>query len=97
MSEHKIAPKLRPLPDRINHLLGMDVGPESFAFGARMVLMEVLDHIAALEREIAELRAKDGCQVCGGSRGGVKGNENVVDGVVTCDYCHAELRQRVES
>lgn len=48
----------RPLPDRINHLLEMDVSAEAFAFGARMVLMEVLGHIAALEREIAELRQR---------------------------------------
>ena len=32
----------------------------------------------------------DGCEICEGSRGGIKGNENVVDGVVMCDYCHAD-------
>jgi hypothetical protein len=36
---------------------------------------------------------RDNCQVCHGERGGVRGNENVVGGVVMCDYCHAELRR----
>jgi hypothetical protein len=30
---------------------------------------------------------RDNCQVCKGAHGGVLGNENVVDGVVICDYC----------
>lgn len=40
----------------------------------------------------AELKEalKDNCQVCEGSRGGTLGNENVVNGVVMCDYCHAD-------
>lgn len=33
----------------------------------------------------------DNCQVCKGNRGGVRGNENRVNGVVMCDYCTAEL------
>ena len=32
---------------------------------------------------------KDGCQVCNGECGGVKGNENIIDGIVMCDYCDA--------
>lgn len=32
----------------------------------------------------------DACQVCHGTRGGAPGNENIVNGVVMCDYCHAE-------
>lgn len=32
---------------------------------------------------------RDNCEVCLGTRGGTKGNENVIDGVITCDYCHA--------
>jgi hypothetical protein len=31
----------------------------------------------------------DNCQVCRGASGGVKGNENIIDGLVVCDYCHA--------
>lgn len=33
----------------------------------------------------------DNCRICGGHRGGVLGNENVVEGVVVCDYCSARL------
>lgn len=32
----------------------------------------------------------DNCQVCKGERGGVRGNENVIDGIVLCDYCTAD-------
>lgn len=31
----------------------------------------------------------DNCQICKGAKGGVPGNENVIDNVVMCDYCHA--------
>lgn len=31
---------------------------------------------------------RDNCETCDG-RDGVRGNENIVDGVVMCDYCHA--------
>lgn len=31
----------------------------------------------------------DKCQICYGSNGGVPGNENIVDGKIMCDYCHA--------
>ena len=40
---------------------------------------------------LAGFRAKlDACTVCRGARGGEPGNENIVDGVVMCDYCHAD-------
>jgi len=32
----------------------------------------------------------DECEKCHGKRGGVRGNENVIDGHVVCDYCSAE-------
>ena len=32
----------------------------------------------------------DNCEVCFGKSGGVCGNENIVDGVVMCDYCTAK-------
>ena len=34
---------------------------------------------------------RDKCEVCHGRNGGVPGNENIVDGVVMCDYCHANV------
>lgn len=37
---------------------------------------------------------KDGCQVCKGTCGGVKGNENIINGMVICDYCDAALKER---
>jgi hypothetical protein len=33
------------------------------------------------------IRPADDCQVCHGKNGGVKGNENVIDSIVMCDYC----------
>jgi hypothetical protein len=32
---------------------------------------------------------KDACQVCYGEEGGEPGNENIINGVVMCDYCSA--------
>jgi hypothetical protein len=32
----------------------------------------------------------DDCEVCLGRNGGVPGNENIVDGIVMCDYCAAQ-------
>jgi hypothetical protein len=34
---------------------------------------------------------KDACEVCHGLRGGVPGNENLIDGKRVCDYCHADM------
>ena len=31
---------------------------------------------------------KDKCQFCLGAKGGVRGNENIIGGVIVCDYCH---------
>lgn len=33
---------------------------------------------------------RDGCEICHGEQGGVPGNENRVNGLVLCDFCHAE-------
>lgn len=35
--------------------------------------------------------AKDECEVCHGERGGVPGNENVIDGKIVCDNCHSKI------
>jgi len=32
----------------------------------------------------------DNCQVCHGAKGGVRGNENRIRGLVACDYCHSD-------
>jgi len=33
---------------------------------------------------------KDNCQICLGEKGGVRGNENRIHGLVVCDYCHCD-------
>lgn len=40
--------------------------------------------------EWCEAPRYDACQICNGMRGGEPGNENVVNGVIMCDYCHAD-------
>lgn len=42
-----------------------------------------------LEEVFAKYRP-DNCEVCKGEKGGIRGNENIINGVVMCDYCHAE-------
>jgi hypothetical protein len=63
--------------------------------------------MTALDRkDLAELRelithsmeGRDDCERCHGERGGVPGNENIVNGVVLCDYCHADdLQERLQA
>jgi len=38
---------------------------------------------------------KDNCQVCRGERGGARGNENRIDGLIVCDYCDADESYKV--
>jgi len=33
---------------------------------------------------------KDKCEVCHGKRGGTRGNENIVNGKIMCDYCDVD-------
>jgi len=55
------------------------------------------DRNKAFEARRREMLGSDNCEVCKGEKGGMKGNENVIDGVVTCDYCHAEQMEHSES
>lgn len=43
------------------------------------------------ERSIKDTagEGRDACQFCLGAKGGVPGNENMICGVVMCDYCHS--------
>jgi hypothetical protein len=41
-------------------------------------------------KEANNRKKLDSCSVCKGAKGGVRGNENIIDGVIKCDYCHAE-------
>lgn len=36
----------------------------------------------------------DQCEMPGCCREGVRGNENVIDGKIVCDYCHFKMRFR---
>ena len=52
------------------------------------------DYRAAIElaQDIAvrvERKCRDKCQFCYGVKGGTPGNENRLNGVIVCDYCHA--------
>lgn len=33
----------------------------------------------------------DNCETCKGKSGGVRGNENIINGKVVCDYCHSKM------
>jgi hypothetical protein len=44
---------------------------------------------STMPRTVRQL-VRDACEICGGLRGGVPGNENRVNDVVMCDYCHAD-------
>jgi hypothetical protein len=46
--------------------------------------------VCGIEMVGVAVRIRDACERCYGERGGVRGNENVVDGVVLCDYCHCD-------
>lgn len=63
-----------------------------------------LDHAAALQEswtrpcpkcvikacEALYSLAPDNCQRCHGEKGGMLGNENIINGEVLCDYCTSE-------
>jgi hypothetical protein len=68
-------------------------GPECEQCGATTDTIEDWNRRASLAPVSAQQGAaeKDGCKLCLGSKGGVPGNENVVGGVVVCDYCTSIL------
>lgn len=57
------------------------------------------DHTrSALQSIITEefmkaFKLRDNCEICSGSRGGAPGNENIIKGVVMCDYCSSDALQ----
>lgn len=56
-------------------------------------------HMAMLSADKAKDAAtRDHCEICAGTRGGVPGNENIVEScgekVTMCDYCHADEMRR---
>lgn len=61
---------------------------EIMVFLSVWLALFVLDDMGG-ENFLDHIVDHDECTVCRGMRGGVPGNENIVDGVVMCDYCHA--------
>lgn len=51
---------------------------------------EDLENAGGLASSLSVAPGPDNCQRCHGARGGAPGNENVVDGVVLCDWCSAD-------
>ena len=43
--------------------------------------------------EVAAMH-RDACKICKGTRGGYLGNEQIVGGILMCDYCHADHIRR---
>lgn len=64
------------------------------------------DNVAVQEKEIEKLletafpdmhitiKQIDACQVCGGIKGCVPGNENLVGDKVMCDFCYAIFNKK---
>lgn len=74
--------------EKIRYLLDSDIaGFAALPHDTMFPASGIAQRLRALRREILQL---DDCTRCKGERGGVRGNENVVDGVVLCDYCHAD-------
>ena len=48
-----------------------------------------IDGLRALLKE----EEHDKCEFCLGIKGGALGNENVVNGIIVCDYCHVLIIQ----
>lgn len=44
-----------------------------------------------IDEQLPPDETRDACELCNGRSGGVKGNENVIDGIAMCDYCHADI------
>lgn len=38
----------------------------------------------------------DRCAQCKGTKGGAYGNENVIEGRLMCDYCHAAMLRKAK-
>lgn len=49
------------------------------------------DTTKAKDRTTGEPTQRDDCAFCRGAKRGVPGNENIIGGVIVCDYCTALL------
>lgn len=61
------------------------------------VLLHVLEYLKGLDVPLMGLWTEklvgrvDDCQVCHGEEGGELGNENLINNVRVCDYCHSRM------
>ena len=50
-----------------------------------------IEKLESLLRELKKdknAKYPDNCEICGGKNLGVRGNENIINGKLVCDYCH---------
>jgi len=60
-------------------------------FDGKQIIVAPLEAVEGLLFAV-EMLFPDNCEVCKGEKGGVRGNENCVDGKVMCDYCTIEYK-----
>jgi uncharacterized small protein (DUF1192 family) len=92
----KLDEGLKKIEDKENVIKSNFEAPQVFTYNQQTAWTNgytcAAREIAAIAKAARE--PLDNCSLCHGARGGVRGNENIVDGVVMCDYCHAEKIQR---
>jgi len=57
----------------------------------RYIRPPLLKNLVSTKEGITWHPSKDNCSICHGEKGGVKGNENIIDGKLICDYCSVGL------
>ncbi len=66
----------------------------SFVQSDRAALSDYINNIESerdtLRAELDKLKEQKACEICNGAKGGVRGNENRIDGKIVCDYCSAD-------
>ena len=58
-------------------------------FDGKQIIVAPLEAVEGLLFAV-EMLFPDNCEVCKGEKGGVRGNENIIDGIVMCDYCYCD-------
>lgn len=61
---------------------------------AYVVVESALEELESGISQLAIPLGPDDCEACKGARGGVKGNENIVDGRKLCDWCSVDATRR---
>lgn len=76
----------------------MSVVSDNYPQGVFKVMQEEIDELQAKNKRLLSTlnferpeKYPDNCKVCKGTNGGVRGNENIIDNIVMCDYCHAAV------